>query len=310
MKVLAVDDSTSILELIKATLTPEGIEVETAENGADALTKYAKFQPDVVTLDVSMPIMDGIETLNRLLKLDPNAKIVMVTVEEHWSLIERCIERGAIGYLAKPFDIIDLVDTVKDPWAFDDKTAIVLLSLSCNRISASFRKLFKTEVSARVGKIEIIRQDQPYISPNGGNVAQIMVVPTIVAEPEINPPAESTGYVTQFVGQQNGMILSFIKDEDLQKMVNMSLGYYGSSSNPEDIKKEFFNAINNKILSTVVDLTRLVLNAEVPRPFDENIDHAGKKAIKSHVTLRIGKLVTDLELQIWNDLREAFRRRF
>lgn len=310
MRVLAVDDSTSILELIRTTLATEGIEVETAENGADALTKYVKYKPDVVTLDVSMPIMDGVETLGRLLKLDPSAKVIMITVEEHWSLIERCIERGAVGYLAKPFDVIDLIDTVKDPWAFDDKTAIVLLSLSCNRISAAFRKLFKIEVSARVSTIEIIAPEDPYISPNGAEVAQIMVVPRTTTEPVISPPVASAGFVNSFGGQQNGMIISFMKQEIVEKIVGMSLDYFGSSSSRDDVKRELFNLINNKVLSTVIDLTHLILNAEQTRPYDAANDQPGKKGIKSHVNLRIGELVADMEIQIWNDMREALRHRF
>ena len=75
MKVLVVDDSVSIQMAIKAVLNQANYQIETAGDGAAALSLYCKFKPDIVLLDMSMPIMDGKETLRRLLSLDQKARI-------------------------------------------------------------------------------------------------------------------------------------------------------------------------------------------------------------------------------------------
>lgn len=170
MKVLAVDDSFDILGMIKTALTSAGHQIEVAENGAEALTKYVKFNPDIVTLDISMPIMDGYETLTRILKLDKNAKIIILTASEHWLLIENCLARGAVGYLSKPFTIEELVQTVSDPWHYIDKNAVVIFSIACNNIGSSIQKIFGYPTSVKLNTVEIVRQnDSSYdFSPNRG----------------------------------------------------------------------------------------------------------------------------------------------
>ena len=82
MNILVVDDSNLIRNLVKSMLKLKNHEVDTADNGAQALDKYFKFQPDLVILDLSMPIMDGHETLTRLLRQDANAKVIMFSALE------------------------------------------------------------------------------------------------------------------------------------------------------------------------------------------------------------------------------------
>jgi two-component system chemotaxis response regulator CheY len=112
LRILVVEDNHDIRSLMVDILSSAHHQVETAENGAAALSKYANFNPDIVTLDLSMPIMDGYETLMRIMKMDSNASVIMVTAVENQELIDQCFHRGAIGYITKPFTASQLVNSI------------------------------------------------------------------------------------------------------------------------------------------------------------------------------------------------------
>jgi len=97
MKILVVDDSTSTLNFTKKLLTASGHDVDTAGNGAAALDKYATLRPDLVLLDITMPLMDGKETLRRILELDKNATVIMTTAIDDGEIIQGYLTRGAVG---------------------------------------------------------------------------------------------------------------------------------------------------------------------------------------------------------------------
>lgn len=306
MKVLAVDDSHNILDLIKDTLSLEGIEVETADNGAEALSKYVKFKPDIVTLDVTMPIMNGFETLSRLIQIDKNAKIIMLTAAEHWSLIESCLARGAIGYLQKPFYTEELVKTIKDPWHYEDKNIITLFSISCNRISTSLEKIFKNKVSIIINNIKIAKQEisPSQFSPHGGYSQIRIVVDKLVSPLQIEAPQLSMGFVNEFSGQLNGKLLTFLKFEHVGIFRNAVDPYYGKDLN------EFFYIVHSKIFSSLVERSHLRLQLEPPRLYDETSDknvESNTDIIKVHYEIKNDSLQIPLETQLCANLRQIFR---
>ena len=115
-RVLVVDDSDVIRQLISVNLELEGFEVVTAVDGQDALDKIHNVEPDLMTIDVVMPRMDGIETVKRL-RADPRTaqlKIVMVSASAQQGDLARGHEAGVNAYLTKPFDPDALVRTVRD----------------------------------------------------------------------------------------------------------------------------------------------------------------------------------------------------
>jgi len=306
VKVLAVDDSHNILDLIKDTLSLEGIEVETADNGAEALSKYVKFKPDIVTLDVTMPIMNGSETLSRLIQMDKNAKIIMLTAAEHWSLIESCLARGAVGYLQKPFYTEELVNTIKDPWHYEDKNVITLFSISCNRISTSLEKMFKDKVSIAIKNIEIAKQEiSPSQFSSHGGYSQIRVVVDKLASPlQIEAPQVSVGFANEFSGQLNGKILTFIKFEHIEMIKNSIEPQYG-----KDLR-EFFYILHSKIFSVLVERSHLRLQLEPPRLYDVTSDtnvESNADITKLHYEIKNDSLQIPLETQLCVSLRQIFR---
>ena len=115
-RVLVVDDSETIRELITLNLEMEGFEVVTAANGREALDRVREVAPLVVTLDVVMPHLDGFATAIRL-REDPSTadlKIVMITAAAQERDLARGREIGVDAYLTKPFDPEALVQTVRE----------------------------------------------------------------------------------------------------------------------------------------------------------------------------------------------------
>ena len=113
-RALVVDDSRVIRELIAVNLELEGFEVTTAGDGERALELAAEFRPDVITLDVMMPRLNGFETVHRL-RQDPRTAgipVVMVTGRAQSADRERGEEVGVEAYLTKPFEPAELVDVV------------------------------------------------------------------------------------------------------------------------------------------------------------------------------------------------------
>jgi len=112
-KILIVDDSAFIRRIVKDSLNGGGFQdVIEAENGEQALRKYAMERPDLVLLDVIMPGLDGTEVLKKIMVMDENAKVIMLSAVGQDKTKDLCSELGAVGYVVKPFDKAQLVKTV------------------------------------------------------------------------------------------------------------------------------------------------------------------------------------------------------
>lgn len=113
---LVVDDSDVIRALISVNLQIEGFEVVTAADGREAIDKVLELQPDVMTIDVKMPRLDGFETVQRI-RSDPRTchlKVAMVTACAQEADLRRGEAVGVDAYVTKPFDPSTLVRTVRD----------------------------------------------------------------------------------------------------------------------------------------------------------------------------------------------------
>lgn len=104
MKVLIVDDAAFMRMTIKTMLVKNGFEVVgEAENGNIGVKKYKELRPDIVTMDVTMPEMDGLEALKEIRSLDKNANIIMVSAMGQESMVKEAVISGAKGFIVKPF---------------------------------------------------------------------------------------------------------------------------------------------------------------------------------------------------------------
>lgn len=103
-KVLIVDDASFMRASLKLMLERNGFQVAgEAENGAVAVKKYEEIRPDIVTMDITMPIMDGIQAIKEIKKFDPNAKIIVVSAMGQESYVRDAVLAGAKGFIVKPY---------------------------------------------------------------------------------------------------------------------------------------------------------------------------------------------------------------
>ena len=103
-RVLIVDDAAFMRVSIRNIVSKNGYEVAgEAENVAVAVQKYAELHPDIVTMDITMPEMNGLEALIAIRKADPGAKVIMVSALGQESMVRDAVMAGAKGFVVKPF---------------------------------------------------------------------------------------------------------------------------------------------------------------------------------------------------------------
>ncbi len=105
-RVLVVDDSMFIAKQLGQIFTSEGFEVaDTAADGAQGVEKYKALKDiDLVTMDITMPVMDGVSALEKILEFDKDAKVIMVSALGKEDVVKKCLLMGAKSYIVKPLD--------------------------------------------------------------------------------------------------------------------------------------------------------------------------------------------------------------
>lgn len=112
-KLLIVDDSNVIRNKIARSLTRFGIEiVGLVANGKDAVTRFSATRPDVVTMDLTMPGMDGLECIRAITRIDPTVRILVVSALADKSTAIQALKEGAQGFLCKPFTDEELTEAI------------------------------------------------------------------------------------------------------------------------------------------------------------------------------------------------------
>jgi len=113
-KVLIVDDAAFMRLTIKTIMDKIGnIECIEASNGTEALHRYKENKPDIVTMDITMTDMTGIDALKLIKEYDPKAKIVMITALGDEAMVKESIILGAISFIVKPFKDDYVINTIK-----------------------------------------------------------------------------------------------------------------------------------------------------------------------------------------------------
>ncbi len=141
-RVLVVDDERTIRHILAVLLGEQGYEVAEAESGEEALAVQPSFQPALVLLDLSLPGIDGLETLRRLRALDPGLDCVIMTAYGSIRSAVEAMKAGALNYLTKPFDNEELL-------------LVLSRAVEVRRLNAEVEAL-RTELATRYGFHEII----------------------------------------------------------------------------------------------------------------------------------------------------------
>lgn len=112
-KILIVDDSRTSRRILNNLLTESGYEVVEAENGEVGIQKYKEETPDLVTMDITMPVMDGLQALKGIREYDSDAKVIMVTAAGQESKIMEAVKHGAAEFITKPFEKDKILETIQ-----------------------------------------------------------------------------------------------------------------------------------------------------------------------------------------------------
>jgi two-component system chemotaxis response regulator CheY len=113
-RILVVDDAAFMRMMIRDILVKNGFEVAgEAANGNEAVMKYQELRPDAVTMDITMPEMDGITAVREIRKVDPNARIIMCSAMGQQAMVLDAIQAGARDFIVKPFQEDRVIDAVK-----------------------------------------------------------------------------------------------------------------------------------------------------------------------------------------------------
>jgi len=113
-KILVVDDEMQLKIFIESVLTTDGYETVGADNGREAVDKYKKIKPDLVILDLIMPVMDGFEAFDAIRSINPQAKIIILTGLNEKSKLEKLLAKGACAFLTKPFHSKELFECIEN----------------------------------------------------------------------------------------------------------------------------------------------------------------------------------------------------
>ncbi|WP_018750925.1 MULTISPECIES: response regulator [Paenibacillus] len=112
-RILIVDDAAFMRMMIRDILTKNGFEVVgEAQDGAQAVEKFKELHPDLITMDITMPEMDGIAALKEIKKMDPNARVIMCSAMGQQAMVIDAIQAGAKDFIVKPFQSDRVIEAI------------------------------------------------------------------------------------------------------------------------------------------------------------------------------------------------------
>ncbi|OZU90224.1 two-component system response regulator [Virgibacillus indicus] len=112
-KVLVVDDAKFMRITLASILEKENHEIiGEAENGKDAIELYKKLRPELVTMDITMPVMDGIDAIRGIMAFDSNATVIVCSAMGQQKVVVEAIESGAKDFIVKPFEENHIFETI------------------------------------------------------------------------------------------------------------------------------------------------------------------------------------------------------
>ena len=161
MKILVVDDERSIRNSLKEILEMESYQVDTAENGAAACEMACKEKYDAIFSDIKMPVMDGIETLDKLLAEGVESPVIMISGHADIETAVGCIKKGAFDFIEKPLDLNRVLITLKNA---TDKARLV------KETKVLKKKIYGQEMIGRSAAILHVREMIDKVAPTDAGV--------------------------------------------------------------------------------------------------------------------------------------------
>jgi DNA-binding NarL/FixJ family response regulator len=122
VRVLLADDHEEILARVRTTLGEEFEVVGAVKNGRDAVIEVQRLDPDVLVIDISMPVLNGLQAASRVRSTNPRTKVVFLTVHEDRDFVAAALSAGAVGYVTKSQLTTDLAPAIRE--AFEGHTYV------------------------------------------------------------------------------------------------------------------------------------------------------------------------------------------
>jgi len=274
MKVLVVEDNKPIVDALCDIFNSQKdrFEVMVAYNGASGLEKYDSFKPDVVLLDIAMPVMDGIETLEKMIQLDINAKVIMVTAASSHERMEKCLKIGASAFIEKPFNTEQILSTINSVLidSPEKRNVMAAFSRAASKMENSISKIIERNVSVALKDTEIHSSSSQQLSHlnasdirTGINIAQDEKLKITMTDKNI-------GFTSKVSQKQNSKIISII---DKQSLNFLFLGKESESQvlqNQDAVFQELFNILHNNISSEISDTMHIELPLIPVQDFDSS----------------------------------------
>jgi DNA-binding NarL/FixJ family response regulator len=113
-RIIVADDHDVMLDTVSALLQPDFDVVSNVNNGRDLIREAHRLQPDVIVLDITMPVLNGIEAAHKMREAGLTARLVFLTVHEQSSFVNACFDEGALGYVTKSRLRTDLIPAIRD----------------------------------------------------------------------------------------------------------------------------------------------------------------------------------------------------
>ncbi len=115
MKILIADDSMMVRRILERFMDKLKLEIAgSAGNGKEAVRMYEELKPDIVTLDITMPEMDGLSAMKQILAINPAARVIIVSAVNSKDMIVQALNGGAKAYIVKPFTEAQIVETITE----------------------------------------------------------------------------------------------------------------------------------------------------------------------------------------------------
>ena len=113
-RIIVADDHDAILDTVLSLLEPDFDVVGTVNNGRDLIREAQRLRPDVIVLDITMPVLNGIDAAHKIHESGLTARLVFLTVHELSSFVNACFDEGALGYVTKSRLRTDLIPAIRD----------------------------------------------------------------------------------------------------------------------------------------------------------------------------------------------------
>lgn len=165
-KVLIVDDEASIRKAFRNILEFESYQVDEAADGLEALAKVKQWKPDLLIMDIKMPKMDGMETLEKLRTLAPDTPVIMISGHANIDTAVESVRKGAFDFISKPPDLNRVLITVRNAL---DRSSLVTETKTLKR------QVSKGKVQEIIGESEAIRQIMSTIERVAPSDARVLV---------------------------------------------------------------------------------------------------------------------------------------